>query len=163
VRAATGVLGAALAAGGTVFAMRNGSTRRVFVTRITAAFSATVAFTAASQQLFVVERFTAATPTGGTAYTPMPHGSHGASQIADARASTTAALTTAAVVFAGAQIPILGAASPAVSTNVAGGLDLSDDPITLGFDEGLCIRNAVVWPVAGTGSLTAVVSWFESN
>jgi hypothetical protein len=163
VRAATGVLGATLAAGATVFAMRNGTTKTVYITRIQASFAATVAFTAASQQLWVAERFTAATPSGGTAYTPARHRAAGpASAIADARAATTGALTVTSVVFEGNQIPLLGTASPAVSTTHNGEvIDFSNDPIVLAVNEGLAIRNVVVWPAAGTGPLTALVSWYE--
>lgn len=143
------------------------SLSKLYVTRVDASFAATVAFTAASQQLFVIERFNTATPSGGTAYTAMRHSSAGgqlSTNVVDARASTTAALTVTSVVFEGNQIPILGTASPAVSTTHMGiPLFLAEDPIILLPGEGLAIRNVVVWPAAGTGVLTALVSWTERS
>lgn len=165
VRAATGVLGATLAAGATLFSMRNPSatTRNVYITNIAASFGCTVAFTTASQQLYVAERFTTATPSGGQAYTAMEHDvASPATQVTDIRASTTGALTVTSVVFEGNQVPLLGTASPLVSTVADGGLDLRDNPIVLRAGEGLCLRNVVVWPAAGTGVLTASVTWYEA-
>lgn len=162
VRATTGILGAALAAGATVFAMRNiTGTKKVYITRVVVGFHATVAFTAAAQQLFVGERFSAATPTGGTAYTPAKRATTMAtSMVTDARASTTAALTTTSVVFEGAQIPLLSCASPAVSTDRSL-IHVFDQPIVLASGEGWAIRNVVVWPAAGTGILHGSVEWYE--
>jgi len=164
VRAATGVLGAALAAGATLFSMRQAAapTKSIYITGIDVQFACTVAFTTASQQLFVIERFSTATPSGGTAYTPLRHStSYPASEAVDIRASTTAALTVTSVVFEGFQVPILGAASPLVSSTVGASFDLREGPIRLQANEGLCIRNVVVWPAAGTGVLTAQIRWNE--
>lgn len=165
VRATTGVLGATLAAGSTVFAMRHAAapTRDVYVTGIQAQFAATVAFTTASQQLFALERFSTATPSGGTAYTGMKHDTgSAASGLGDIRAATTAALTVTSVVFDGNTVPLLGTASPVVSSTIVGPyLDFSQSPIRLRAGEGLCIRNIVLWPAAGTGVLTASVTWYE--
>lgn len=165
VRATTGILGATLAAGAAVFAMRlpSTSTRRVHVYRVQTQFAATVAFTAASQQHFVLDRHNTATHSGGTAYTPLRHAAQGASAVDDIRAATTGALTATSVVYEDTPISLLGMASPAVSTTHTGlPLDLRDDPILLEPGDGLTIRNLVVWPAAGTGILTAQVSWWES-
>ena len=63
---------------------------------VVAAFGCTVAFTAGSQLLFALERFSVATPTGGTQYTPMKHSSGSpASAVTDCRASTTVTSQTA--------------------------------------------------------------------
>lgn len=163
VRATTGILAAALAADATVFAMRALTAgKRAYVTKITAGFACTVAFTAGSQQLFVADRFTTATPTGGTAYTPHKKASGmAASVVTDARASTTAALTVTSVVFEGNRIPLLSMGSPAVASDRHVVHDFSDDPIVLATNEGLCIRNAIVWPAAGTGIFHGSVEWYE--
>jgi hypothetical protein len=162
-RATTGVLGATLAAGSVVFSMYNGGTKTAYVDRIVVGFGVTVTFTAASQLLFAFERLSVAAPTGGTAYTPMKHSTtQAASTITDVRASTTTALSTTGVTFEGNQIPMCGFGSPAAGlNNPLTYFDFNDDPIRLAPTEGLCFRNLILWPAAGTGVITGMVSWAD--
>lgn len=164
VDASTGILAAALAADTTLFSMRQAAapTKTIYITGIRVSFACTVAFTAGSQIKFVYERFSTATPSGGTARTPIRHlNTDPASEAADIRAATTGALTVTSVVFEGRQVPILGLASPLVSTVQFQPAPLPLNPIKLAANEGFCIKNALVWPVAGTGVLTCSVEWEE--
>ena len=83
------------------------------------------------------------------------------SSVTDCRASTTAALTVTSVVFEGNQIPLFGFASRQCRSTTRPVPDYNNDPIRLATGEGLAIRNVVIWPAAGTGVLTAMVSWVD--
>lgn len=167
VRATSGVLAAALAVNAPVFGMRQNAApvRNIFINRIDMSFGCTVAFTTGSQVGFYMERFSVANLAGGTAYTPIRYDTgFPASEAQDIRASTTAALTSAGVTFEGFQVPMMSFASPLLGQMVGPFtvLDSSETgPFRLRAGEGLCIRNLVVWPAAGTGVLLCRVVWEE--
>lgn len=107
----TGIMAAALAAGGTVFTMRNdaSSAKRVFIERIRLQYTCIVAFTTpitAGRRLHLVRStVSSANPSGGTAIVPVAKNSlHTDSECStagggDTRISTTAALTITGTTF----------------------------------------------------------------
>jgi hypothetical protein len=160
-RVTTGVLAAALAAGAPIFGIRAGATP-IYVIQVVVSFSWAVAATAMQQFGLVMERFSGAALAGGQAYTPLKHRSGDVSSAADIRAATTAALTSTGVTFDGSQSPLLGWTSNAAGFLVGPlTVDLADCPIKLLPGEGLCIRNLIAWPAAGTGVVSGALRWEE--
>jgi hypothetical protein len=167
-RATSGVLAAALAVDAPIFAMRHGAAaaKTAYVHKIDLGFGCAVAFTTGSQVGFYLQRFSVAALAGGTSYLAsiLRYDTADASEMGDLRASTTAALTSAGVTFAADSVPLLSFASPTLSQQI-GPLTLFDStesaPIKLAAGEGICIRNLVVWPAAGTGVVSCRVVWSE--
>jgi hypothetical protein len=91
----------AIAAGGLVWAMRNGGTRTIYVTEIELlfGFDGTAAVSTSRWELI---RFSGANPATGTTLTPVKHASSmPASTVQDARFNEAAALTVTGITFEG--------------------------------------------------------------
>lgn len=174
----TGTMAAALASGGTVFAMRNdaGSSLRVFIERIRLQYTTIVAYTTpitAGRRLHLV-RSTASTanPSGGTALIPVPKTStHGDSECStagggDCRIATTAALTITGTTWDTAPIRSV----PLTHVGAAGAfqeflLEFSaaeSAPIILEPGQALGIVAGAAFDAAGTWQLGVNVDWHES-
>lgn len=191
IQTVTGTLAAALAAGtssaGHVFAFRWGdATRFAVITKLKTRFLPLTPFTAAtltdhtSFDAFIVRSYTVS-HTGGTALTPTGNNAKmrtnmGTSLVTDVRISTTAALTNGTETFDAfpfAQSLRKGnRVNPAAATEETimpqmDGMEMDfdmgggDHPITLAQNEGIVIRNRTVWPAAGTGILSVMISWAE--
>lgn len=174
-RVSTEVLAAALAVDAPVFGIRSGptnNTKRVVIVGLKLQFSTQAAFTAVQQFGFYLERFSAANLAGGQTYNPFkardvddvsvcrPGGAEGG----DIRASTTAALTVVGVTFEGNKVPVYGWNDLAVARD-ASWVDTiePEDPVVLEPGEGLAIRNLVVWPAAGAGTLAGFIKYYEET
>lgn len=153
---------AASAAGLVVWAMRNGSTKTVLVRRmpLVMAFDGTAA--ALTTPRYALQRFTTATPTGGTVLTAIKkRTTYPTSAIADAR-FLDSGLTTTGMTFE-TDAAIFGL--PIAVTNAAIRYDLTSemgqryDSFELGANEGLCIRLNTA-TVIGV-SLLGYVAWDE--
>lgn len=178
----TGTLPATLAAAATLFALRNGAVKPMVLLRLLAYFQTLTVWTGhqeASFEAFVGRAFTAnftggaaATLTGNNlkARTTMP-----VTGAADIRIATTAALgggtvtpdTQPFAVGLGSPNVVNAAAGTAYSPNNRPVIDYKPDvangehPIVLAQDEGIVIKNAIVWPAAGTGVLSVEARWAE--
>lgn len=186
----SGTIGAALAAGGLVFAFRYGSATSVaVVTSLKVRCQGNVAFTAAAANLSLaayIGRSYTASHTGGTAATSTGNNlklrsSFATSQInasGDIRIATTAALgggtitlDTQSFAYGGPGRPnIVNAAAATeylLSTPEFGRIDYQaavgsgEHPIVLAQNEGIVIRNEVVWPAAGTAEVSVEIQWAE--
>lgn len=177
----TGILPAALAAGGVIYSFRWGDTTRfAVVTYISLEFQALTMFTAATATDFgfaayVGRAFTGAY-TGGTQTIPSGNAfktrtSMGASLVTEFRTATTAAFTGGVITLdSHAFEQSLGdhqetnsaRANPANfvwAPRVADG----EHPLVFAQDEGFIIRNRTVWPAAGTGVAKITVRWREGD
>lgn len=148
---------AATTAGNTVWAMRNNaaSPKLILIERINMAmsFDAGTPITRASLRYEFV-RFNSATPTGGTAISPIMMDSNSpATLVTDARYLDTG-LTTSGMVF---ETPFASVGCPA--SDGATSSYFRDMPIKLGAGEGLAIRLTVA-AVAGQGLFGEVI-WSE--
>lgn len=152
---------AATAANATVFAMRNAaaSTRTVIIERIICrmGFNAANPVTR-TQQTYIFQRFSAATPTGGTALTAgRADSSDAASQVTDVRFLATG-LTTTGVTFDTANLASM-ACDTTQGINNERSLLLPPSVIRLAPGEGLAIRLGVT-AVVGQ-ALNCVIFWRE--
>lgn len=150
------VFTAALAANSGLVAIRNGATRRMkfLLGELTLGFTGTAA---ASAMQVSVRRFTAATPTGGTAFTIVPEDSAmSASTVADSRycAAGTALTITGLVVGA----PIYVAQLSRSLTGNTVNFELNRD-IVLNVNEGLIIQYDTVGVIGD--ALGATFYWGE--
>ena len=151
------VQSAATVVNSTVWALRNGGSKAVYIRRVLLNMGYHGAAVATTGR-YAIERFDTATPTGGTALTPVKkNSSMPTSAIADVRFLDTG-LTTAGVVF-GTDLAIIGnqrqlSAGHLLDMNFAGG-----DELVLNANEGLCIRLNVAAVVGD--SLTGFVEWDE--
>ena len=185
----TGTLAAALAAGAVIFAFRWGDTNLAAINWLRVRFQANVLFTAAAANLSLsatIGRTYTASHTGGTAATSSGNNlklrtSFPTSKIntnGDIRIATTAALgggtvTADAHPFAyggpGRANYVNTAAGTEViyNNNPIGNIDYSarvadaEHPIVLAQNEGILVRNVVVWPAAGTGEVSVEIGWTE--
>lgn len=187
--AVTGTLPAALAANAVVFSFRWGSpTFYAVPLYLRASFQTLTAFTAGTItdfgfDAFVGRTFTAS-HTGGTAATMTNNNgkartSMSTSQLptnGDMRIATTAAFAGAAGItidshaFANSigKANIVNAAagteyaiSRAIELDYTAEMANGHHPILLAQNEGVIIRNRVVWPAAGTGVLRVQFGWAE--
>lgn len=154
------VIPTTLTAGTTYFTMRNLGTRRVFIRRMEfkLGFSGTAA---ASRSLYEIERFSAATPTGGTAITALKKdNTHPASSVTDIRFAP-GGLTTTGVTFE-AVLHLIGHTNQLTidhSQDLSFIGDGEAGKIVLAVNEGLCIRaNTAI--VAGS-YLVGNITWDE--
>ncbi len=172
----TGVLGAALAVNAVLAGIRNGPTansKNIYIVEIGLMFGVNVAYTATQQFGLYLERYSTANLGGGGTHVPLKlDTSHpnsaataGGAEGGEVRVSTTAALTTTSVVFSGTPTPIIGWTTKNIDSVVGPViLDLSSgqsQPIKLAPGEGICLRNLVVWPAAGTGVVSGWIKWEE--
>jgi hypothetical protein len=183
----TGELAAALAASAVVGSFRWGdATKIAVVTSLRTRFLPRVLFTAAtlseatSFDAYIGRTFTAS-HTGGTALTLTApslkrRNSFSATAFTDLRVATTAALgagTVTADAHAFSQsIRKANRVNPAAATeetimpstdgmNIDFSAGDGEHPIVLVQNEGILIRNRVVWPAAGTGTLLIEMNWNE--
>jgi len=174
----SGTVAAALAAGGTVFSMRNdsGSSKRVFVERIRLQYTTQVAYTtplSAIRRLHLVRStVSSANPSGGTALVPVAKNSlHTDSECStagggDCRIATTAALTITGTTWdtnvirlctlghvgaAGAFLEQVWEFSPSESA-----------PIVLEPGQALGLVAGALFDAAGTWTLGVNVDWHEA-
>lgn len=174
----SGIVGAALAANASIFAMRNDPTspRRVFVERVRLQYTCLVAFTTpltAGRRLGLY-RGNGAAASGGTALTPFRKASSvgnvsevDVSNGGDARISTTAALTVTGITF---ETPLI-AEMHLSHVGAAGAFfeqlfefNPSDSaPLVLEPGQLLAVRAPVVFDAAGTWQLGVRVDWHEGQ
>lgn len=158
---ASGAIGA-ITAGTTVFTMRNTGTRTAYIRKISLAscFLGTIAATVSH---FQIQKFTTATPTGGTALVVGKKKTAGAvSTIGDARFAVTG-LTTTSVAFTD-----IIAGLTQISQLVVGAILLIAEPdhnafgtIELAVGEGICIRAVAATTIAST-NLNLTIEWDEA-
>jgi len=182
----SGVLAATLAADAPIFAIRCGPTqaevlptagliskpRFIYISEIGLKVNSVVAFTAAQQFGLYIERFSAANLAGGAAAlisdvsstgAPDPTCLTGGPEGGDTRVSTTAALTVVGVTFDTKKIPIYGWSTVGPADYGFQKIEFPDNPLRLGLGEGLAIRNSVVFPAAGTATVTGYVKFDERS
>lgn len=182
----SGVLAATLAADAPIFGIRCGPTqaevlptagiitkpRFIYITEIGLKVNSVVAFTAAQQFGLYIERFSAANLAGGAAAliskvnetgAPDPTCLSGGAEGGDTRVSTTAALTVVGVTFDTKKIPIYGWSTVGPADYGFQRIQFLDNPLRLGAGEGLAIRNQIVWPAAGTGTVNGYVKFDERS
>lgn len=138
------------------------STRKAYLTR--AKFNAILATAGAAGGIastMGLQRFTAATPTGGTARTPQRHGpSKGsASDMTDVR-DNNSALSVTSVVFGDVIDSFL---LPNGSTNVAPLCHIFEprSPVELTAGDGLAFRTRNAGPATATWVFQYTLEWFE--
>jgi hypothetical protein len=159
------VVAAALGANTTLAALRHGAaaTTNLYITRMRISISiATVGASAGVPGQIAWQRFTAATPTGGTARTVARKdlSTGGSSQVADVRDSN-AALTVTSVNFGDVLIinPIPNYTTGASIEYVT---DLDEDEyIRLTAGDGMCLRTQVAAPATMTWTYTYTIHWLE--
>lgn len=156
------IVAASLAANTTLMAMRNGDSKKIYINRLSIAFTpATVGTSALVAGSISWQRFTTATPTGGTARTvSKKRTSYATSTIVDVRDSNAALTVTGVVfsnIFADRKIPLM----------TQGGLytwdiNLNDnDAIVLEANEGICLRTTVACPATQTWMYSYGLEWNE--
>ncbi len=160
-----GIVAAALAANTPLMTLRHGTaaTTNMYITRLRVCISsATIGVSAGVPGQIAWQRFTAATPTGGTARTSarkdLSTGS--ASQVLDIRDSA-AALTVTSVAFGDVLIinPIPNFTTGTSSEFLA---DLNEDEfIRLTAGDGICLRTQVAGPATMTWTYTYSIHWIE--
>lgn len=185
----TGVLPAALAASGVVFAARFDpavASDVAIVTQFSTRFLPLTPFTAAtltdhtSFDAFIGRSFSA-NYTGGTPATLTGDNlklrtSFASTQMADIRIATTAAFTGGTITIPthpfARSLRKGNRVNPAAATEetimpTTDGMDADfrvgdgEYPIVLADQEGIIVRNRTVWPAAGTGQLLVTMVWCE--
>lgn len=181
----TGTLGATLAAGAVIFAFRNSGANLCVINSIKTRMQGNVAFTAAAANMALsatIGRTFTGTYTGGTQITPLAttwklRNTFATSSIGDIRIATTAAFTGGTITldtypfaYGGpGRFNIVNAAAgteyllsaPPGSIDYAPRVSDGEYPVVLTTSEGFVIRNEVVWPAAGTGTVSVEVCWTE--
>jgi len=158
------VIAASLAADTTLMAARlaAASSRKAYLTKMRVSMLlATAGAAGGIATVLGLQRFTAATPTGGTARTPNLVGPTKGSgtDITDVR-DNNAALTVTSVVFGS----IIGSSSvPNGSTNVAPFEWIFEPyaPIELSAGDGVCLRTRNAGPATATWLFSYNMHWFE--
>lgn len=160
---ATGaVCAAALAAGTTLIAMRNGAGKSLYITKIKVRFTVgTVGVSAGVAGSVKWERFTTATPTGGTARTvAKKNATFNASNVADVR-DGNAALTVTSVVWTDvldmSNVPLMitGVPSPEWVS------EWEDSPAVIAPSEGISLRVLTQLAATQTWQFSYSIEWFE--
>lgn len=178
----TGTLAAALAANAVLFSMRNGGAKPMILLALRAWLQPLTVFTAhqeISLEAFVARGFTASHSGGNAANltgnnlkarTSMP-----STGLADLRLASTAALGGGTLtpddkpfaVALGSPLIVNGVAGTAFSPynkpelEYAPDIESGEHPIICAQDEGIVIRNGIVWPAAGTAVLAVAAKWAE--
>lgn len=159
------VVAATLAANTTLMSARfsSGSTRKAYITKFRTLIGvATVGTSALVAGTLGLQRFTTATPTGGTARTVNRHGEAlgSASDMTDVRDSN-AALTVTSVVFGNIISVSL------VPLFISGGAMWMEwiyepqVPDVLVPGDGICLRNPIVMPGTQTWMYSYTMHWYE--
>jgi len=146
------------------FRLSTGSTRKAYIHRIRVMMSVATAGAAGGVPTVLgLQRFTAATPSGGTARTPDRHsGTKGsATDVTDVRDSN-AALTVTSVTFGNV---IASTLVPNGSTNVAPAEWVIEaaqaTPIEFVAGDGVCLRTQNAGPATATWNFQYNVYWYE--
>lgn len=139
-----------------------GSTRKAYIYRVRIAMILCTAGAAGGvPSVLGLQRFSAATPTGGTARTPQQYGptKGSATDMTDVR-DNNAALTVTSVVFGQ---EVAWSLVPNGSTNVAPleWIVEPDSPIELAAGDGLCLRTRQAGPATATWFFTYSMHWGE--
>ena len=160
----TAVVAASLASTTTLAAARfaTGSTRKAYVVRLRVMMNlATAGAAGGIPTVLGLQRFTTATPTGGSARTPdrMGPAKGSATDMTDVRDSN-AALTVGSVVFGNV---IASTLVPNGSTNVAPIEWMIDFPAPpeLTAGDGVCLRTQNAGPATATWNFQYNLYWFE--
>jgi hypothetical protein len=150
---------AASAANSTVWTMRNGASKKMFFRRILLEILFDGTASAGNTLKYMLARFTAATPTGGTSLTPVKmQTTFAASTLADARFLDTG-LTTTGITFetewATLAIPASVTAQSLFFNLPFIGSNEAKEPFVLNPNEGLAIRlqNAAIIGLGIVGSI----------
>lgn len=158
------VIAAALAANTPLMSMRfaTGSTRKAYLTRMRCMIAvATVGASAGVPGTLGLQRFTAATPTGGTARTPNEQNTTStATDMTDVRDSN-AALTVTSVVFGDIVSVTL---VPLFITSGAMWMEWIYEPTyptVMVAGDGLCLRNPVAMAATQTWLYSYTMHWYE--
>lgn len=161
---------AALAASTPLIAMRFAvaSARKAYITRLRVSASViTPGANGGIPGILSWQRFTAATPTGGTARTPdkknAVHPSN--TDMTDVRDSN-AALTVTSVVFGNVCAASVLPTYPELTSGAVNGffewiVDTDQYPIVLAAGDGLALRTQVIMPATQTWGFAYSVHWFE--
>lgn len=160
----TAVVAASLATTTTLMSFRlsTGSTRKAYITRMRVMMSVSTAGAAGGiPTVFGLQRFTAATPTGGNARTPdrMGPAKGTATDVTDVRDSNSA-LTVTSVTFGNV---IASTLVPNGSTNVnplEWVIDFPAEP-ELAAGDGVCLRTQNAGPATATWNFQYNLYWFE--
>jgi hypothetical protein len=174
----TGIVGAALAANSTVFAMRTnpGGTKAALIHKISLRYITQVAYTtplSAVRRLAVFRGAGAATSGGTTLSTAIPPKDSSApnsvvqtSEGGFASISTTGALTVSGITyeaqeFSTMHLGAVGAAGATTDWTIVVDAHTGDHPLELQPGQLMAIRNPVVMDAAGTWVLAVSVDWCE--
>lgn len=166
----TAIVAAAKAADTMLMAMRNavGVSAEVYITRIRLVYQVVTAFAAAAvPRVLVWQKFTAQTPTGGTARTPcrkIPTAGSGTS-VTDVRDSN-AALTGTAPTFGDVVDASLMPTFTVSGSSYVWDVDFTkpgSEPVQLSQGDGLALRTGPDGAFAATGTwmYSYTVQWFE--
>lgn len=160
------VVAAAIAANTTLASLRHGTsaTTNIWLTRLRMTFNpATVGASAGVPGQIAWQRFTAATPSGGTARTPARKdlATGAATQVLDVRDSN-AALTVTSVNF-GDMCVIHPIPNWTTGGSIEYCTDLDEDEfIRLTAGDGICLRTQVAGPATQTWTFTYSIHYFEA-
>lgn len=162
----SGVIAASLAANTTLMSMRllSNSNRQAYITRFRVLLGCgTIGIGGLVPGVIGLQRFSGATPTGGTARTPSRMGEYSLgspSEMTDIRDSN-AALTVTSVSFgtlvSNCIVPIFHTIGP----SAAEWIYEPSSPIILQPGEGLCLRTQVAMPATQTTMLSYTIHWRE--
>lgn len=163
-KSGTAAIAAALATDVSLMSMRfsTGSTRKAYITKIRVFMSTLTAGAAGGvPSVLGIQRFSAATPTGGTARTVQQLGptKGSASDFTDIR-DNNAALTVTSVVF-GQEVGWYTTPTNGVQVGQIEWIHEPVAPIELGAGDGICLRTRQAGPATATWYFTYTVHWFE--
>lgn len=166
---ASAIVAAALAANTMLMSMRmaTGSTRKAYITRFRVCLSvATCGANGGVAGTLGLQRFTAQTPTGGTARTPcrLNESAGTASDITDIRDSNAALTGTAptfGTVVAASLVPLVQQTTSGASNGGFEWIIEPPHPIVLAAGDGLALRTQVVMPATQTWVYSYTAHWFE--
>lgn len=166
----TAAVAAALAANTSLASLRfsTGSTRKAYMTRLRVQFTViTPGANGGVPGVLAWQRFTAATPTGGTARTvDKKNAAHpSASDMTDVRDSN-AALTVTSVTFGNVTAATIIPTWPELTSGAVNGafewiVEPDDEPIVLAAGDGLALRTQVACPATTTWGFSYTCHWYE--
>lgn len=157
-------IAAALATDTTLMSARfaPASTRKAYLTRMRVMMNTpTIGATGGVPSVIGLQRFTTATPTGGTARTPQRHSATkgSATDMTDVR-DNNAALTVTSVVF-GEEIAWSVTPTSGVTNSPIEWVMEFPAPIELSAGDGVCLRTRQVGPATATWFFSYNLYWFE--
>jgi hypothetical protein len=158
------LVAAGSASAGHVYVLRNPDTaKKVHITRVRLSLVQTTAFGAAQSVAFAIFKLTGYTGahTGGTAITAQKRRtSETVAAVGAARIATTAGMTNVTNTF-GAQPLFRCGAHSTLPVIDAVWTPRDDHGEILEQDEGICVRNEVLWGASGVGVLSVEVDGYE--